>query len=113
MSLHEQMAADAEVFTAPEDFGEVVAWTKKDGTVIPALPLLFVQGQAMVGGQLTAIETEATAMFAVSAVTPGAGDSFTRANGEVWKIDRNSVRNSDGVHWRIHVVSQRLAVLGA
>ncbi|MFA6135722.1 MAG: hypothetical protein WC869_17075 [Phycisphaerae bacterium] len=106
------MAVDADLFTAPDDFGEVVAWTKKDGTVIPALPLLLVLGQAMVGGQLTAIETEATAMVAAASVTPAAGDSFTRASGEVWKIDRTCQRTSDGVHWRIHVVSSRLAVLG-
>lgn len=112
MSLKEQIAADADLFLNFEDFGEEVVYTRKEGGAVQPLPILFHQGMTMVGGQLVAIETEATAIFAVAAMTPAAGDFFTRANGESWKIDRNSRRDSDGVYWRIHVVRDRLAVLG-
>jgi len=111
MSLKEQMAADADLFLSVADFGEEVVYTKKEDGSMYAMPLLFHQGMTMVGGQLVAIETEATAIFSAAAMTPAAGDFFTRENGESWKIDRNSRRDSDGVYWRIHVVRDRLAVL--
>lgn len=112
MSLKDQLAADTAIFTNVADFGEVVVYRHKNGTETD-LPLLFHHGMTMVAGQLVAIENEATVIFAAALVTPGAGDYFTRANGEVWKIDRNSPFNSDGVYWRIKAVRDRLAILGS
>jgi hypothetical protein len=112
VSLNEQMAADADLFTNVADFGEEVVYTQKSGVQHEGFPLLFQQGVTMVGGQLVMIESEATVIFSVARMNPGSGDFFTRASGDVWKIDATSRRDSDGVFWRVHVVSNRQGVFG-
>lgn len=110
MSLKDQLTVDTTIFTNVADFGEMVVWHSKNGMETD-LPMLFHHGMIMVAGQLVAIENEATVIFAAALIEPGAGDYFTRAGGDIWKIDRNSPFNSDGVYWRIKAVRDRLAVL--
>lgn len=111
-TLKEQMAADAPIFLNSEEFGEEVTYTPKGGVGRP-LSMVIAEATTRVGGEVVTIDGEINAMFTVaSAPELGAGDIFTRSNGEVYRLDRGSPRFGDGVWLKVRLAKERLPVLG-
>lgn len=103
MTLKQQMAADAAIFTNSDEFGEEVAWQPAGADPLEdKVAIQFHQGAMMVKGQMVAIETEGTVLVAITAIPdPAAGANFTRDDGKVWTIDRTGLRGSDTVFHRL------------
>jgi hypothetical protein len=103
MTLREQMAADAALFVGLAEFGEAVTWQPAGGDPLAEpVAVEFHRGAMVVGGQLVAVETEATVLVPAAAIpAPAAGARFTRADGTVWTVDKSGVRGGDGVFWKL------------
>ena len=105
MSLKDQIVLDAGIFLNTEDFAESVTYTPKGGDAL-VIPVLCNEGLTSLGGGSAVVEAEAMVMFARADVTEvHGGDKITDASGTVWDIDKNSLRDSDGVYWRVKVTT--------
>lgn len=104
MTLKEQMAADASLFTNTDEFGEEVEWTAAGAADPLADPvkISFHLGSVVLNGQLVAVDSEATLLVPVAAVPdPSGGASFVRSDGNKWTVDQTGVSGSDGVFWKL------------
>lgn len=100
-TLKEQLVLDADLYTNPDEYGELVSYTPKGG-VAREIAVQFQLGAVMVGGRMVAVESEGTLLLAKKDVPkPQGGDWLRRTDGTVWKLDLSSVRSADAAFWKL------------